>query len=268
MPLCYGARVIGVVAISKLGVEPVRRGRRAAARGAGRPRVGRARERAPVRGAAARGRPPEGAARVHRRDLRGGHARRDRRRDGPRGRADPGRQEMRALAAGRERRLPDQRALRTTRTTRRLRRCSASCSAKAICDDDRRAHRAVPARRADEADRALHASGGRQLARPGARAAAQRRRARGLHLRPRADRRQRAHGRRDPAPARRHLLPGGASRWSAPAATRTSRRPSSRPSRRWRTRSRRTTSTPRRTRAGSPTWRCASAGRWASRPPS
>ena len=58
------------------------------------------------------------------------------------------------------------------------------------------------------------------------------------------------------------------SRWSAPAATRASRRPSSRPSRRWRTRSRPTTSTPRRTRAGSPTWRCASARRWASRPSS
>ena len=49
--------------------RPVRRGRRAPARGARRPCLGRARERAPLRGPAARGRPPEGAARVHGRDL-------------------------------------------------------------------------------------------------------------------------------------------------------------------------------------------------------
>ena len=102
--------------------RPVRRGRRPAARGARRPCLGRARERAPVRGPATRGRPPEGAARVHRRDLAGGHARRDRRGDGPaRPRSMLGRQEVRPLAPGRERRLPDQRASRTTTTTRRRR---------------------------------------------------------------------------------------------------------------------------------------------------
>ena len=42
-----------------------------------------------------------------------------------------------------------------------------------------------------------------------ARAAAHRRRARGLHLRSRADHRQRAQRRRDPSAARRHLVPGG-----------------------------------------------------------
>ena len=121
---------------------------------------------------------------------------------------------------------------------------------------------------AEEADASLAASGGARLARPRARPPAQRRHARRLHLRPRADHRQRAHRRGDPAPARRHLRTRRPSRWSAPAATRASRRRSSRPSRRWRTRSRPTTSTPPRTRAGSPTWRCASARRWASRPSS
>ena len=127
--------------------RPVRRGRRAPARGAGRPGVGRARERPPVRGPAARGRPPEGAARVHGRDLRGGHARRDRRGDRARGSADPRWQEVRALAPGRERRLQDQRALGLRRRARRCSRCSTSCfPPTALRSRDRRANRAVPGR--------------------------------------------------------------------------------------------------------------------------
>ena len=59
VPLRYGSRVIGVDRDLEARPRPVRRGRRAPARGARRPRVGRTRERPPLRGTAARG----GAAR-------------------------------------------------------------------------------------------------------------------------------------------------------------------------------------------------------------
>ena len=87
--------------------RPVRRGRRAAARGARRARLGRARERSPLRVPAARGRPPEGAARVHGRDHAGGDPGGDRSRDRTGSRPDARRQELRLVAAARERRLPD-----------------------------------------------------------------------------------------------------------------------------------------------------------------
>ena len=75
-------RVVGVIVVSKLGLEPVRRGRRAAARGARRPCGGRGREREPLRVGAARGRERDVAARVRprardarrpRRHRRAGH---------------------------------------------------------------------------------------------------------------------------------------------------------------------------------------------------
>ena len=70
VPLRYGARVIGVVVVSKLGVGQFDEDDAAAARGARRLRVGRARERAAVRGPAPRGRAREGLARDRRRAPR------------------------------------------------------------------------------------------------------------------------------------------------------------------------------------------------------
>ncbi len=66
------------------GREPVRRRRRPPARGARRPGFGRARERAPLRAAAARGRRRQGAARLRGRRLTRPHHRRDLRAHRPR----------------------------------------------------------------------------------------------------------------------------------------------------------------------------------------
>ena len=80
VPLRHGQRVDRRDHAVEARRRPVRRGRPAAARGARRPRVGRARERAALRVAPPRGREREGVARVLRRSLRGALGRGDRRR--------------------------------------------------------------------------------------------------------------------------------------------------------------------------------------------
>ena len=113
--------------------RPVRQGGRPPAGGARRACLGRARERAPLRGPAAGGRPPQVAARVHGRDLTGCDPGRDRPRDRAGRLADARRQGLRAVAAARERRLPHHRALELRRPARRSGRCSTSCSPAASC---------------------------------------------------------------------------------------------------------------------------------------
>ncbi len=74
VPLKYGPRVTGVIVISKLGLDQFDADDLRLLEVHGRARVGRARERAPVRGAAARGREREGAPRVLSRSRRGDRA--------------------------------------------------------------------------------------------------------------------------------------------------------------------------------------------------
>ena len=265
VPLCYGARVIGVIVISKLGVDQfdeddvrlleVLAGHASVALENARLYEAQRREADHLKalleftGAISEAATP-------RRDRRARRCARPR-----------GCSAARGARSGSRTRTATSGSARTRTTTP-----SPSCGAMldvALAGDalreaigDRTEPFLVRRRRGRRA--ALASRDGLDLARPRARAAAQRRRARGLHLRPRArpptasTRSTRSCACSAASPTRRR------SRWSAPAATRASRRPSSRPSRRSRTRSRPTTSTPRRTRAGSPTWRCASARRWAS----
>ena len=127
MPLLYGARAGRRHRRLQARPRPVRRGRPAPPRGARRPRGHRARQRAAVRGAAARGRDREGAARVRPGALLAG---------GPR----------RRLRAGRRRLGPAPR-----RPTMRRSGCSAittatsSAAQPASTDAERRANRRLAA---------------------------------------------------------------------------------------------------------------------------
>ena len=103
VPLNYGTRVIGAIVVSKLGLDQFDEDDLRLLEVLAGPRGGRAREREPLRGAAARGREREGAARVRPRARRRGR---------PRPRADARRRGRRAadrraarlaLAAGRAR---------------------------------------------------------------------------------------------------------------------------------------------------------------------
>ena len=229
----------------------------AAARGVLVPGVGRAAEGAALLAAARGRRDRERAARREpragdRRLARGG-ARADRRGDGAR-RSAP--------------------SARRSGCRRRSRRTISSPRAwfGGALDELRSADRRRPRREVASARREPFALEPEQLAEitgaPGRALLAARRRAAPPRERPgrRADRDdRRARSRRAPASG---CSPGSPTRPSSRSrASRTTRRSSersSRPSRRWRTRSRRTTPTRRRTRAGSPTWRCSSAASSAS----
>ena len=185
--------------------RPVRRGRPPAPRGARGPRVGGARERTPLRGAAARGREREGAARADARALR---------RDGPRRRAHPGGDRNRAdhgvaallrLAAGAGRRARSAARPTATRPTRSLQGRSIPAAIVARCSE-RSEPFVLGARDAAVLARALDA---RDLATPHAVAfipidhglAAPRGRDRVRRRRPRA---RAARGNREPGTARDH----------------------------------------------------------------
>ena len=231
--------------------RPVRRGGRSAARGARGPCVRRARERASLRVPATGGRPSQGAARVHGRDLAG---RRRRTRSGTRPCRPPRTcSEARTARSGCRSRTATTGSppTRTTTTIPRSSRCSTWCFPP-------RRSRAIVGERiepfllgAGEAKR--HAP-----SIPSGRISRSRRSGTTRSL-------EGFISVREPTGAstrsRRSCACSRASRYQAAVAleraraSRTWRTRSSRRSRHWRTRSRPTTSTPRRTRAGSPTWR-------------
>ena len=115
VPLCYGARVIGVIVISKLGIDQfdeddvrlleVLAGHASVALENARLYEAQRREADDLKA----------LLEFTRRDRRGGHARRDRQRDRPAGVADARRQVLRALAPRSRAATSDHRALRLRR---------------------------------------------------------------------------------------------------------------------------------------------------------
>ena len=231
--------------------EPVRRGRRAAARGARRPRGRRGREREPLRVGAPGGRERDAAARVrararlgveprrhpraHRRvdrdaDRLAAHLGLDRRRGGLARPAEAARRRRRGAGERRDAPLPRRDARKRSAPARAVRarpeQSRDSTTIRSTRTPRTRSRRSASAARLGCIVAALPGDATSASASSACSAASRTRRS---------------------------------SRSRTRATTKASSRRSSRRSRRLRTRSRRTTSTRRCTRAGSPTWRCASA---------